>query len=250
MDIWYLHGRSKPEDLTDDLIEVQQQAKKEGKVRFTGVSTHSGQPELIPAMVKSGQFDVVLTAYNFTMDPAMGPVIESARQAGLGIVAMKVMAGGFRRARRGSPTADILGRDGAMLAALKWVLRNKNVDTTVPSMTDMEQLDENLKAMGSPFSAQDEKTLTAQLDYIRPLYCRMCGQCEGTCAKGLPVSDILRYLSYSEGYGQYGLGRENFLQLSGDMQSVRCRDCSECTVDCPNGVRVAERLSRAQEVFA
>ncbi len=33
-----------------------------------------------------------------------------------------------------------------MLAALKWVVRNPNVHTTVPSMTDMDQLDENLKA--------------------------------------------------------------------------------------------------------
>jgi len=48
VDIWYLHGRSKPEDLTDELLEAQQMAKKAGKTRFVGVSTHSGQPELIP----------------------------------------------------------------------------------------------------------------------------------------------------------------------------------------------------------
>ncbi len=62
---------------------------------------------------------------------------------------MKVMAGGFRRAKEGDKLFETLKKPGAMLAALKWVLSNPNVDTTIPSMTDMDQLDENLKAMRS-----------------------------------------------------------------------------------------------------
>ena len=100
-----------------------------------------------------------------------------------------------------------------MLAALKWVLKNKNVHTTIPSITDMEQLDENMRAMTVPFTRADQKILAAQLEHIRPLYCRMCGKCAGVCPKGLPVADVLRYLSYAEGYGEYQLGRESFLAL-------------------------------------
>ena len=101
VDIWYLHGKSKPEDLTDELMEAQQIAKKAGKIRFAGVSTHGGQAEVVPAMVeKMPHFDVILIAYNFSMDPAMDGLIESAAKQGLGIVAMKVMAGGFRRLNR------------------------------------------------------------------------------------------------------------------------------------------------------
>ena len=48
VDIWYLHAKTRPADVTDDLIEAQQIAKKAGKIRFAGVSTHSGQTELIP----------------------------------------------------------------------------------------------------------------------------------------------------------------------------------------------------------
>lgn len=250
LDIWYLHARSSPADITDDLVEAQQKAKKEGKVRFVGVSTHAGQSELMPYLVEKGNHDVILTAYNFTLDPGMDAVIDQAAKAGVGIVAMKVMAGGFRRSKPGEPLYDKLSKNGAMLAALKWALRNPNVGTTIPSITDMEQLEENVKAMDSPFGSDDEQLLAEQLDFIRPLYCRMCGDCEGTCAKGLPVSDIVRYLSYAEGYGQFELGRESFLQLPSELASVRCADCSSCTVHCPNGVQVAQRLGRAQEVFA
>ena len=48
VDIWYLHGKSKPEDLTDELLEAQQIAKKAGKTRFVGVSTHGGQRGALP----------------------------------------------------------------------------------------------------------------------------------------------------------------------------------------------------------
>jgi predicted aldo/keto reductase-like oxidoreductase len=250
LDIWYLHSRSNPSEITDDLIEAQQNAKKAGKIRFAGVSTHSGQPQLMPFLAKNPNIDIILTSYNFTMDPNMNALIEEASKAGKGIVAMKVMAGGFRRLRPDDPNTKKLRQEGAMLAALKWVLRNPLVNTTIPSMTDMDQLDENLKAMASPFNAAEEKLLAAHREMIRPLYCNMCGQCDGTCRQGLPVQDILRFVTYADGYGQFALGRERFAELSPEHASARCADCPGCTVQCPHGVQVAQRLARAQELFA
>jgi hypothetical protein len=116
-------------------------------------------------------------------------------------------------------------------------------------MTDNNQLEENLKAMGSPISSGDEKLLAAHLEMIRPVYCRLCGQCEGTCQKGLPVADVLRFLTYADGYGQFALGRERFMELTAEQAAVRCGDCAECTVQCPHGVHVQERMARAQELF-
>ncbi len=42
LDIWYLHNKTKAEQVSDELLEAQQIARKAGKIRFTGVSTHSG----------------------------------------------------------------------------------------------------------------------------------------------------------------------------------------------------------------
>ena len=44
---------------------------------------------MIPAMLKLNHFDVFLMSYNFTMDPATDPLIEAAKKANLGVVAMK-----------------------------------------------------------------------------------------------------------------------------------------------------------------
>lgn len=249
VDIWCLHAKHSPEEVTDDLIEAQQIAKRQGKIRFAGLSTHAPQ-KMLPWLVEKGTFEVVLVTYNFTMDKKVGAALEQASKAGMGVVAMKVMAGGYRKVKPGDPGHSEPKRDGTMLAALKWVLRNTSVHTAIPSMTDMDQLEENLKAMAEPYTADDEKLLTRQLEFISPLYCRMCGKCEGSCVQGLPVADILRYLTYAEGCGQFAWGREKFLELPREVAEVRCSQCPGCTVTCEFGVQVANRLSRAQELFA
>jgi hypothetical protein len=184
------------------------------------------------------------------MDKAASDALAQANAAGMGVVAMKVMAGGFRRSKPDDPNTTKLKRDGAMLAALKWVLKDTSVHTTIPGMTDMDQLDENLKAMTEPFSPKEQQLLARQLDFITPLYCRMCGECDGHCAKGLPVADVLRYVMYADGYGQFELGRDHFKKLPVELAAVRCGDCPTCTVKCRFGVKVPQRLRRAQEMFA
>ncbi|MBN1567801.1 MAG: aldo/keto reductase [Acidobacteria bacterium] len=248
VDIWHLHMKNRPEDLTDGLLEAQQIAKQAGKARFLGVSTHDF-PRLLPALLdKAPHFDVVLSMYNFTMSPDLTAAFESAAKAGLGTIAMKVMAGGAGMGR-GKPN-PIMQREGALLSALKWVLKNPNVHTAIPSITDMEQLDENIRACSETFTGADEKILAAHLESIRPLYCRTCGACTGKCAQGIPVAEVLRFLSYSEGYGQFQLARENYLSLPSEIRNARCDACTECTIQCPNGVQVARRVRRAQELLA
>jgi len=48
-------------------------------------------------------FDVVLSVYNFTMDKTMDDAIAAVAKTGTGVVAMKVMAGGFRRVKPTEP---------------------------------------------------------------------------------------------------------------------------------------------------
>ena len=249
LDVWYLHGKGSPDACPDELFEAQQIVKQQGKIRFAGVSTHNAK-DIVPFLIKRGATDVVLATYNFTMDKAFSDAMAQADAAGLGVVAMKVMAGGFRRANPGDPNYERLKRDGAMLAALKWVLKNSYVHTTIPGITDMDQLEENLKAMTEPYTTREEQLLAAQLDFISPLYCRMCGECDGHCAKGLPVADVLRYVTYADGYGQFELGRDHFKQLPAELAAVRCGYCPTCSVKCRFGVKVSQRLSRAQEMFA
>jgi len=272
LDIWYLHMKNNPGDVTEDLLEAQRIAKKAGKIRFAGVSTHFNMDRMLPYLAKLGQTDVILTTYNFAMHSVdasantnpqapksdMTAAIRAARQAGVGIVVMKVLAGGVSRVGRGDRLygADAgsltkqLSQPGVPAAAIRWALQNDSVDTAIVCMTDHDQLEENLRAASLPFSDRDARLLAQQMAYVGPRYCRMCGSCGGVCDKGVPVADVLRFLTYAEGYGQFAMARERFLELPEHVRAVRCQDCATCSVDCPNGVQVRERVSRAQEILA
>ena len=255
IDIWYMHARDTVADIPDDQIAVWENAKKQGKIRHIGISTHN-PAAIVDRVLAVGKFEVVLSTFNFAVGTGNDPAYKKLVDAGIGMVAMKVMAPasrakgfsdlpGFRADRM-----DRVTKPGGPLAALKWVLRDRRFATTIPSMTDIDQLEMNVRAMSEPFSAADEKLLARIDEDIRPLYCRMCYQCTGQCPKGVAVPDTIRYLSYADFYGQFALGREHFLALPEEARAARCRDCGSCQVHCPNGVHVAERLVRAQDLFA
>ena len=250
LDIWYMHSRDEAAAIPDEIVPVWEDAKKQGKIRFIGISTHNPKA-ILDRVIQVGKFEVLLSTYNFAVGSNNDAAYERLDKAGIGLVAMKVMAPAVPfKGDFGFQPRDRTKVPGGALASLKWVLRNQRIGTAIPSITDTDQLQENFRAMSEPFGAPDEKVLAAIDRNIRPLYCRMCYQCAGQCPKGAAVPETIRYLSYHDFYGQFALGREHFAALPEAARNVRCGECESCSVTCPNGVRVAERLIRAQELFA
>jgi predicted aldo/keto reductase-like oxidoreductase len=249
LDIWHMHMRDSAGAITDECLEAWQAAKKAGKIRFIGVSSHNPN-NIVDRVMSAGIFDVLLSTYNFAVGTNNDATYKRLKDAGLGLVAMKVMAPAAGSRGRGGAAPKPAGPPEQFLASLKWVLRNDMMDVAIPSMVDMDQLEINFRAMTEKFGAQDEKVLVALNEEIRPLYCRMCYRCTGQCPKGAAVPETIRYLSYADFYGQFALGREHFAMLPEEARAVRCGECESCTVKCPNGVRVPERMVRAQELFA
>ncbi len=245
VDLWMLHHKDSPADMPDEVLEAVRIARKQGKIRHGGVTTHR-LPAIADRLVNQDLLEVVMPIFNFTMDAEMNAAVEKVHKAGLGVIAMKVMAGGLRTDK---PVRQ-MKRPGAPAAALKWAMNHPHVDAAVTSMSDLDQLEDNVKSMREAFTEDERHLLAGVLGDIGPDYCRMCGGCEGTCAKGLPVDEVIRFATYADGYGQFPLGRAKFNELPAAFREVRCGDCPSCTVECRYGVRVAGRVGRAQELFA
>jgi hypothetical protein len=251
IDIWYLHGKDSVEALKPELLEAQAIAKQQGKVRFIGVSTHR-LPQVASAILKNGKVDVVMAAYNFTMDSTVEQSAASLHAAGIGLVDMKAMAGGKINPRwPGNPgLPQAFDRAGARGAALRWVLRNKMFASALVGMLSVDEVEENWRSAAAGFNQEDQRLLAERLPLIREVYCRMCGHCEGECPRGLPVSDLLRLVMYADNYGQFRCARDDFQKLPQSVKQVKCADCATCAVSCPNGVRVKDRLVLGQTWLA
>ena len=245
VDLFFLHHKDEPGWIPGEAVEAVRIAKKQGKLLHAGITTHA-LPKMVDYLVESDLFEAVIPIYNFTMDAEMHAAVKKVHDAGIGVIAMKVLAGGLRSEK---PVPQ-LKRPGAPVAALKWALNNPNVDAALTSVAGMEQLEENVRAMTEPFTQSERQLLASALDEFGPKYCRLCGRCDGTCAKGLPIPEILRCGMYAGGYGQFDLGRSKFLDLPEEARKPSCSDCPSCSVHCAYGVRVAEWVSRTKDLLA
>ena len=97
VDILYVHSVDNPEILEyKPVLDALKKLRKEKKVRFVGFSTHRNEAAVISAAADRGKWDVILTSYNFmhTFIDELKSSIRKANEAGIGIVAMKTLAGG------------------------------------------------------------------------------------------------------------------------------------------------------------
>ncbi len=139
VDILYHHNVWKRESaLYEPALKALEKAKKEGKVRHVGLTTHRNEPEVIHAAVDSKFYDVIEVAYNHRQkhQAKIREALAKAGSAGLGVVAMKTLGGGEKN----------LGKTEAR-AALKWVLQDPNVHTIIAGFTTFDQLELDLSVM-------------------------------------------------------------------------------------------------------
>ncbi len=237
VDILYVHSVDNPEVLTfKPVLEALKKLRKEGKVRFVGFSTHRNEAAVINAAAEKGKWDVILTSYNFmqTYSNELKSSIKRAYEAGIGIVAMKTLAGGgFFDKEKTRPINTT--------AALKWALSNQYITTTIPGMTDFEQLDLNVKML-SDITLTDREIN----DLIVPaaetgLYCNGCNRCIAQCSRNLPVPDLMRAYMYTYGYSSPAMAH-SLLNEIGTTDNP-CNDCSDCKVDCIKKFRVREKIT-------
>lgn len=235
VDILYLHNVLKRDQvLYEPLLKALETAKKQGRARFVGVSTHGNEPEVIRAAIEGKVHDVVLTAYNFRQDhhEEVRKAIAEATQAGLGIVAMKTLAGVYWDKEKQRPIN--------VKAALKWVLNDPNVTTAIPGCTTFDQLDEDLSVMEDLTLTEQEKQDLELKVADGGLYCQGCRQCLSGCKGDLPIPSLMR--SYMYAYGYRNLSKAHELLLSLDLPKAPCQTCSICTVQCAKGFEVAGRV--------
>lgn len=245
VDVFYVHNiLDKSWLLNQELLAFVEKIKKQGKARFIGMSIHDEQcyVDAISETMKAPVYDVVLASLNFKSPKEHIEILQKVRKANLGVVAMKTQAGGYQQ----GATETVSSHQ----AALKWVLDKDFVDCAIPGMVNMEQLEENVKAVGKKVTWSDRKILHSYYQSIKERYCVSCGSCTGSCSGQVAISAVNRTLMYYEGYGDFELGRRAYHELNDRMNGASCEGCTLPTCLCVNGIKIQERMKYAHSLFA
>jgi hypothetical protein len=243
VDVLLWHALQAPEEVSNpEAFEFMQKLKKEGKVRFHGFSSHSNIASLMREGAKLNFHDVALVSYNFTHTNELKEAVAIAAKSGIGIVAMKTQAGGYKTEKIGSLSPH--------QAALRIVLTDHNISTAVPGVTTIEQLDECVAVMGTELSRNDCGTLEQYQSFLQGRICTMCGGCIGECPHGVAHSDLLRAVMYRDGYQNDRLVQEMFGE--GDrIQKIRqCTECTACSVRCRKGLDIHAQLKSVYAIVS
>jgi uncharacterized protein len=258
VDVYFNHAVNDVDRLKNpEWLEFTAQAKRQGKIRFVGMSGHAGRLiQCVDHVLDTNGVDVILVAYNFGQDPAfyqkftgsfdfiarqpdLPRVLAKAKAKGVGVVAMKTLMGArlndMRPFERGGATFS--------QAAFRWVLSNRNVDALIVSMTDQAQIDEYVGASGSQAAAADDLPLLRRYAVMNGAsHCRHgCGDCLGACPRGVAIDEVLRTRMYAVDYGDPKLARSEYARLA--SSAAPCLSCSgeQCQGACPHGLPI-ERL--------
>jgi aryl-alcohol dehydrogenase-like predicted oxidoreductase len=189
IDILMVHEPDRPgqydwwtdwDNFTGPVLDVLDQLKKDGVVRFTGLGGTTAHT--LPRIIRTGRFDVLLTAFNYSLlwREAEIDVLPAAKEQGMGIVIGSPLQQGAlarrydQEVRHGAPWLskprraqyvalyDYVDQLGISLAelGLRFVISNPDISCTLMGARSREEVEQNVAAVEKgPLSADVLKRL-------------------------------------------------------------------------------------------
>lgn len=230
-------------------LEELQKAQGEGKIRAIGISIHGSIPMMRQA-IESGAFSALMVAYSaLDEDRLTADLLPLAAAKGVGLIAMKPLAGG-RLGHFPSSGWDrnlFKGESPAQIA-LRYVISNPYLTCAIPGMMSLHELQENWWVGQEPrdLSIGELKKFMELVAAAGKGFCRNCGYCL-PCPEGIPIPDIFRFENYYLSYGLKEWAKVQYKSLPHNAQA--CTNCQFCLERCPFGVAIPTKLKLAHQIL-
>lgn len=256
VDSYYIHGVGGPKELAHlsdpGVKKAFEDLKKAGKIKFAGLSCHDALlVEFINAAVDCGWIDQIMLKYNFrdkVNSDAMEKALDRAHKANIGLIAMKTQGGA--EASYPDRHADYVQKGFKKeVAAIKTVWADPRISCVVSEMTTFSDLRENVAASKAPLTAMESKLLEQYRERTATLYCHGCGHLCETAARGVKVSDVMRYLRYYEAYGKRQSARALYQALPPEARMMADLNVDKLDAACPHNLPVSSLLKKADQLL-
>jgi uncharacterized protein len=262
VDLFFIHAITSIDDMKPAFKDWAAEMKKAGKMRFFGFSTHTNMAECLAGAAKLDWIDAVMFTYNFRVmnDPKLKEAMNACEKAGIGLVAMKSMAGGPGEPRIASEAklemADRFLKRGFTdkQAKLRVIWENPQIASICSQMPNLTIMMANVaaardqaKLAREEFESLRQYALETQADY-----CAGCGNlCQEAVGGAVPVNEVMRCLMYHRYYGEPELAKLTFAGLDEAVrQGLTAVDYSRAEEVCPQRLAIAQLMRQAAEILA
>ncbi len=255
IDLYFVHGIYGIDELNERTRIWAEKARKAGKIRFFGFSTHRNMESCMLAAAKLGWIDGIMMSYNYRLMHADGMkrAVDACRKAGIGLTAMKTQGGGSVR----TDTDIELKMAGRFLrkgftdaqARLMVIWENPDIASICSQMPNMTILKANVAAAlnRTDLSSGDIGWLRRYARETRSDYCAGCtDNCESAVEPDLPIGDVMRYLMYYRSYGERGYAADRFKTIPENIRrQMADADYSSAEKRCPQRMAIGQLMREA-----
>ncbi len=258
IDFYLLHAMNRGswgEVLKLGVLERLEQLKKEGKIRYLGFSFHDNY-EAFEEILSYRDWDFCQIQLNY-MDAEEQAGLKGyalAEEKGVPLVIMEPVKGGSLAAFAPDIADQFHAHDPqASMAsfALRWVGSLPNVKVILSGMSNMEQVEDNLKTFDE-FRPLSEAEQTTVKDVVEQMRSRVQNGCTGCrycmpCPAGVNIPGSFGCWNRYHMYQNYNVVKYQWEKELGEAQQPKnCIKCGKCEQACPQHLHIREDLEKVQ----
>ncbi len=234
-------------------------ARAEGLIKHGLGFTFHGTPEDFRAAVDTGEFLCATVSYNL-INRKEEALIDYAGEKGVGVIIMNPLAGGVL-ALAGHESLDFLreGSSGPARGALRFLLANRNISTSIVGFTAVQEADqavaalEGAEALGEPY----RRELIGKMEAVKLVegdFCTGCGYCKD-CPNGVNPS---KFMQAMRDFAIYGVDEKKLAHWihsryphQDPVAQLRlCTECGQCEEKCPQHLAIVEQVRKAKAALS
>jgi predicted aldo/keto reductase-like oxidoreductase len=273
VDIFFIHSFGDNHTLDEAIAMVKSRelkdafdaAKRSGKARFLGISTHhKDRAQLIQAAAEGGIVDVIMLQYRpwLDKDSPLNKAIDAAHKRGIGLISMKQIAGHFLGDKpQGNILDDVVRRVPVLKERkltpyqgfLHAIWTDERLAAVCTTMRNTDHIRENTDA-ARRFEPLKEADIHQLQDATLAHGQMLCADCDGRCSVAAgtraELGNLTRFLTYHEHHGDRSDARRLYAGMTPEARDWSGADLEAARAACPNRLDFARLLPEVDRRLA
>ena len=212
------------------MFECLEAAKKEGKIRHIGITTHKLQ--VAEEIIESGLYETLQYPFSYLSTKREEALVFACKEKNMGFIAMKGLAGGLIN-RSDAAMAFMLQYDNVI--PIWGVQKEKELEEWLSFMDQEPEMTDEIRT----FIEKERSELTGE-------FCRGCGYCM-PCPAGIVINQCARMsLMLRRAPSEEWLTKEWQEKMA---MIDDCLHCNKCMSKCPYELNTPELLKKNLEDY-